>query len=301
MRTRLYILVLCSVIASISACNKDIQPVIPEQGNISKMNFYSTSDVLAQYKMGGIGLFVDLPVAKRNTWMPFFDLSSKPQKMEYPTVYSSVPSIVYTSFRDGIHQFQFNYMVPDTSTSLVGTIPNRMLIDTSISFDKNTTTLFYLADKPLQGEGQEPAFQLLKVPVDVSIKTDTNTVALYILHQAADVGPLRCSVVLPNGNISAGKFPQNLAYGQFTEVILLHTKDASNGLFGLRFYDALTGQELVNTATPANGGHGYILTIQGFKTDHAFKIPVSINQDKTVNYSIQTVAANLRSGVRQLW
>ncbi|MEC5144340.1 hypothetical protein [Chitinophaga sp. 212800010-3] len=301
MRTCLYELVLCGMLTCISACNKDIQPVVPENGDISKINFYSVSDVLAQYNMGGIGLFVDLPVSKRSGLMPFFDLSSMPQKLEYPTVYSSVPSIVYTSYRDGMHQFRFNYMVPDTTTTVQGILPNRMLIDTSLSFDRSPETLLYLADKPLAGENQEPAFQLLKVPLNGSVQTDTNTVALYILHQAADIGPLRCNRVLPDGSLSAEKVPQNLAYGQSTAVILLSTKEASNGLFGLRFYDAATGQELVNTATPANGGHGYILAIQGFKGDHQFKIPVSLNQDKTISYSTKTVTANLRSSLRQLW
>ncbi|NLR78005.1 hypothetical protein [Chitinophaga eiseniae] len=301
MRTRLYKLALCGMIASIFACNKDVQPEIPANGNISKINFYSSSDVLALYNMGGIGLFIDSPVVKRNGLIPFFNLSASPQKKEYPTVYSSMPSIVYTSFRDGKHQFRFNYMVPDTTTTMEGILPHRMLIDSSISFDRGREMLCYLADKPLVAEGQEPAFQLLHVQLEGTAQNDANTVSLYILHQAADAGLLRCSSVLPDGSLSTEKVPQSLAYGQTTAAITFNTKDASNGLFGLRFYDATTGQELVNTAIPANGGHAYILAIQGFKTAHQFKIPVSVNQDKTVNYSTKTVTANLRSDLRQLW
>lgn len=298
MKTRLYKLALCGMIASISACNKEVQPAIPGNGNISKINFYSSSDVLALYNMGSIGLFIDSPVVKRSGLIPFFNLSASPQKKEYPTVYSSIPSMVYTSIRDGKHQFRFNYMVPDTTIGMDGVLPHRMLIDSSISFDRGSETLCYLADKPLTAEGQEPAFQLLTVQLEDTGQNDANTVSLYILHQAADAGLLRYSSVLPDGSLSTAK---DLAYGQTTTAITFNTKDASNGLLGLRFYDAATGQELVNTAIPANGGHAYILAIQGFRTAHQFRIPVSVNQDKTVNYSTKTVTANLRSDLRQLW
>lgn len=301
MRTRLYALVWYCMVILLSACNKEIQPAVPENGNSSKVNFYSSSDVLALYNMGGIGVFVDVPVAKRSGLMPFFNLSSAPQKMEYPTVYSSMPAIVYTSLGAGTHQFRLNYMVPDTTTTMEGILPDRMLVDSSFAFDHSPPTLFYLADKPLTAEGQDPAFQLLRVPLNAATPTDTNTIALYILHQAPDAGPLRCRSVLRDGSLSDEKVPGKLTYGQATDVILFNVREASNGLLGLRFYDAVTGQELINTAVPANGGHGYILAVQGFKDTHQFKIPVGVNQDKTVNYSTRTVTANLRTGLRQLW
>ncbi|MBC9914999.1 hypothetical protein [Chitinophaga varians] len=301
MRTRFYVLVGYCMVMLISACNKEIQPVVPENGNSSKANFYSSSDVLALYNMGGIGLFVDVPVVKRSGMIPFLNLSSSPQKLEYPTVYSSVPAIVYTSFRDGAHQFRFNYMVPDTATTMEGILPNRMLIDSAVTLNRGAQALFYLADKPLTAEEQEPAFQLLRVQLNGASQTDTSMVALYILHQAPDAGPLRCRSVSRDGSLNEAKVPGILTYGQATDIILFNTKEASNGLLGLRFYDAVTGQELINTAVPANGGHGYVLAVQGFKNTHQFKVPVGINQDKTINYSTRTVTANLRTGLRQLW
>ncbi|MBC9934458.1 hypothetical protein [Chitinophaga qingshengii] len=301
MRIRLYALVLCCAMIGISACNKDVQPAVPENGNISKVNFYSSSDVLALYNMGGIGVFIDSPVTKRSGFTPFFNLSTKPQRMEYPTVYSSTPAIMYTSFRAGAHQFRFNYMVPDTTITMEGILPHSMLTDTSFSLERDEETLLWLADKPLTAEGLEPAFQLLALTLKGRAKIDTGTVAFYILHQGADAGPLRCARVLPDGKLSEAQVPQKLTYGQTTDMILFNIKDASNGLLGLRFYDATTGAELVNTAIPATGGHGYVLSVQGFRNDHQFKIPVSLNEDKTVNYSTKTVTANLRSGLRQLW
>lgn len=298
---RLYELVLCCAMIGIFACNKDVQPAVPENGNISKINFYSSSDVLALYNMGGVGIFIDSPVVKRSGYTPFFNLSSKPQQLEYPTVYSSTPAIMYTSFRAGMHRFRFNYMVPDTTITIDGILPHSMLTDTSFSVDSDAATLLWLADKPLTAEGLEPAFQLLALTLNGRVKTDSNTIAFYILHQSADAGPLRCSRVLPDGKLSADLVPQKIAYAQTTDVILFNTKDASNGLLGLRFYDAITGEELVNTAIPASGGHGYVLAVQGFRNDHQFKIPVSLNEDKTINYSTKTVTANLRSGLRQLW
>ncbi|NML39611.1 hypothetical protein HHL17_20595 [Chitinophaga sp. G-6-1-13] len=285
----------------IFACNKDVQPAIPEKGDISKINFYSSSDVLALYNMGGIGLFIDSPVSKRSAFTPFLNLSSKPQKMEYPMVYSSMRGIVYTSIRAGMHQFRFSYMVPDTTITMEGITPCRMLMDTAFSADRGVETLLWLADKPLAAENQEPAFQLLSIRLNETVKIDTNTVALYILHQAADAGRLRCSRVLPDGRLSTDQLPQKLPYGQATDVILFNIKEASNGLLGLRFYDTVTGEELVNTAIPANGGHGYVLAVQGFRNEHQFKIPVSVNEDKTVNYSTKSLTANLRSSLRQLW
>ncbi|ASZ12463.1 DUF4397 domain-containing protein [Chitinophaga pendula] len=297
----LYGLLCCSV--WFISCQKNIDPVLPENGNLIKINYYNSSDVLSKYTIGGLGIFVDTLANRASVRLPFFDLSASPPKLEYPIVNNTIKSIVYMNYGSGSHRFRTHYMVPDTTIAgaVFGVLPDTLLVDTTFILKSSTNTLMYLADKPGVKNQQRLGFTLIAVPVAQPLPEDSNTVQLCIVNTSPDAGPLLCKRVKPDGSFTIENLPQQLQYGQYTDYIKLSPKEASNGLIGLRIYNSNSGTELVNTAVPANAGHAYIISVRGFAMERNFTIPLSVNNDKkTLLYGIKTISANLRADMRQV-
>lgn len=296
-----YIVLLACFLFTIAACKKDINAVIPGHGEAIKINYIANSDVLRQYKIGGIGVFVDTSLHNNTGSLPFFDLASAPKQLEYPKFFSAVPGLLYVNYPAGSHQFQFNYMIPDTITSTFGIKPYKTLVDTTLMFEKDLGSLVYLIDGPVEIANSEPTFKILSIPANRSLRLDSSQVALTISHQSPDTEAIRCSRVTTDGGLTTENLPQKLTYGQSTSYVIFDVKDASNGIIGFRIYRSSNSEELINTGIPANGGHAYVLSISGFQHEQLVNMPEKLNSNNTVQYNSVTIFPNLRATTRQIW
>ncbi|MGE8426983.1 MAG: hypothetical protein ACN6O7_03865 [Sphingobacterium sp.] len=286
---------------TITACKKDITPVIPGDGEAIKINYIANSDVLRQYKIGGIGIFVDT-IPHRNTGnFPFFDLASAPQKLEYPNFFSTIPGLLYANYLSGQQRFNYSHMIPDSVSSNFGSRPDKTLIDTTLMLEKDAGSLLYLIDGPVAAENSMSTFKILVIPANRALRLDSTQVAVTISHQSPDTENISCSRATLEGGFSQANLPQDLAYGQSTPSLIFDVKDAPNGILGLRIYSKKDGKELINTGIPANGGHAYVLAISGFQREQQRLIPLKLNNDRTVQYDKATIFPNLRAITRQIW
>ncbi|WP_333864055.1 hypothetical protein [Sphingobacterium sp.] len=299
-RARYMVSVACLLLA-ITACKKDIDAVIPGNGEALKINYIANSDVLRHYKIGGIGIFVDTIPHLNTGNFPFFDLTSAPQKLEYPNFFSTVSGLLYANYLSGQHRFKYNYMIPDSLSGSFGSKPDKMLIDTALILEKDAGSLLYLIDGPIATENDTPTFKIMVIPANRALKLDSTQVAITISHQSPDTEKISCSRITSNGELSRENLPQDLAYGQSTPYLIFAVKDASNGILGLRIYSKSNGKELINTGIPANGEHAYVLAISGFQNEQHRLLPLKLNSDHTVQYDKATIFPNLRASTRQIW
>jgi len=296
-----YMISVASLLVAITACKKDLDAVIPGNGEAIKINYIANSDVLRQYKIGGIGIFVDTIPYHNTGNFPFFDLISAPQKLEYPNFFSTVPGLLYADYLSGQHRFKYNYMIPDSLSGSFGSRPDKMLIDTALVLEKDAASLLYLVDGSIGRENSAPTFKIMAIPANRALKLDSTQVAVTISHQSPDTENISCSRITSNGELSQENLPQDLAYGQSTPYLIFGVKDASNGILGLRIYSKSKGKELINTGIPANGGHAYVLAISGFQNEQQRLLPLKLNSDHTVQYEKATIFPNLRASTRQIW
>ena len=301
MKQTIYLFLFFLIAGIMSSCNKNVQPALPGDGTSVKINYYTNSDVLLRYNLGAVNIFVDSAVNSHPDYSrPVFDFQAATKTFEFPVIFGNTGVPVYGNYAAGQHHFLFNYMLYDSKYSkLVYSAP---FAELSTVLDNHSEILFYLADAPVKAENADPQFNLISLPTNRLAATDSDKVAITILHQGPDSGPVTCSQVKKDGTLSTDNLPQNLNYGQNSGQLLLNVKDASNGIIGLNFYNKATGQLSISAGIPANGGHAYVLSLQGFQQDHSFKLPSNVNDaDGTVAFTNTTVTANFRATIRQIW
>ncbi len=296
-----YTVAALTLIWFLSACKKEIKPVLPGNGNSVKINYFTNSDLLSQYYSFG-RVLVDSVINTSTTYaLPFFNLQRGQQVLEAPKIYSPTAGLIYGNYNPGERRFVFMLHYGKNKQDQKFETPATMLADATVKLNEQSENLVYLIDGPVKSENAEPQFKVITLPASRDLKIDNNTVAVIIAHQSPDAQALRCSRVKTDGSLSTENLPQNLNYGQSTPFLLFNIKEASNGIIGLKFFDKVSGTELVNTAVPANGGHAYVLSVLGFQQAHSFKLPSKMNDDNTVEYTNTTVTANLRGISRQIW
>lgn len=301
MKHRLLIAIIMLLTSAAMSCKKDISQV--DESSI-KINYFAGSDVLKSYALGGIGIFVDTPPfnvpTSTGSRIPYFSTAIGQAQLEFPKIYGA-SGLMYTPYFSGPHHFQLGYMAPDSVNTFTGTQYTNKYADTTFNITTGSEALLYLVDAPPSRDSADPQFKLMIMDANRFLQLDTGQVAVRIIHQSPDTEPLKLSRVNLDGSFTTEGLSQHLQYGTFTTYLLLNTKEAKNGLLALRMYSTITGNELVNTAIPANAGHAYTLAITGFQQTRNFRIPVNVNADKKLIYDNVNIPANLRAEIRQIW
>lgn len=299
-----YLIINILLITHLLSCKKDIPSGESGNGSSIKVNYLSSSDVIKNYSIGGIGIFVDTApfntFTSNGTSIPYFSTVRGQIQLEFPKVFGA-SGLSYIPYFAGSHRFRFGYMAPDSINAFTGVHYTTGYIDTTFNMTAGSEALLYLIDAPPLKDSADPRFKLVKLDAERFLKLDSTQVAVRLIHQSPDTEPLRWSRVKPDGSFSTESLPQHLEYGGSTSYLILNTREAKNGLTALRIYSTVTGNELLNTAVPAHGGHAYTLAVTGFQQPWSFRIPVNVDDKKNLLYDYVSVAANLRAEIRQIW
>ncbi len=286
------------------SCNKDISSDVPAGGEPARINFKAVSDVLKNYSIGGIGIFMDIEPYNTFTGtssaIPNFQTENGNNRNEFPLIYGS-PGLYYMPAYAGSHRLRMGYMAPDSASRSYGVVFTVGYIDTTLNMPAGSATLTYLIDGPLGKDSAAPVFKLLTIDAERSLRLDSGKVLVKIVHQSPGTEPLQVAYSKADGSFASNGMPQSLSYASVSDKILLDTKEARAGLIALRFTGVSSGKEYLRTAIPANSGHSYILSVTGFGQTRNFSVPRSVGADKKLVYGNARVTADLRAEIRQIW
>lgn len=289
-----------------SGCKKDVQPIVPGDGNEGYVNFVNASEAILQQYNGGKTLSVSNMVFINDSvahtpfqhYPQFRDnILSTSEIRQFPAdvVSADVKSYIPDPIREYSYPYGLTFWMPIASAQyrFIFTSLNRYYLkDTTVNVQPKVSTTYYLVESPASPD----AYRIVDIPAIGP--GSPGKMRLQLVNLSPDLlSGINFEQTDKSGRAGTALLPKDLAFGAHAEVEI-DTASASgnfNQVF-LRIKQHNTGQTLFTASIPAVPESSFFVVIQGFTQQTTRRVRISNTEFATI-----PVYANLRVTLRRIY